>query len=528
MFVIKEFLNQNKLSKLYSEFDDYYQSHPNFPSLFSITDSFSLLGITNVAARIEKDQISELPPFFLAYVKKNPASDDELATVSKKDGALRVCYNDSSCVTLSMIAFEELWNGIVVAIEYDDTIKTREPASSGKQPCLEFLFGSVALLWLVKALLLENTLFFALNSVVSVLGFIVSVIILKESYRDEPGTGFVSKVCASGKNTSCDSVIRSEKSRITAWLEFSDLPLLFFGSSLLVALFDSNSFSAVGMFGLGSLPLIGYSIWIQRVVLKKWCLLCLIVSALVLVQATMFLLAPEWSIRSTVGFLLSVGLVAPVWFILKQLYRDRKNVREENYELRRFKKDHRLFDTLQRELTVPIEELDLLCVRYGNETAPVTLDVMLSPGCRHCHLAFQQALVLFRENPEQIAVRISYNMNPENQGNGNLIVARTILALSQVDMSQAREALEDWHMVALSGKDSLHKNLQQWLKKWEQEFVSDNINHYMGLQFKWCSENDFHYTPVKILNGKQFPREYQLSDLKYFLSEWSEEQLVTK
>src|SRR5690606_12978572 len=98
---------------------------------------------------------------------------------------------------------------------------------------------------------------------------------------------------------------------------------------------------------------------------KKWCLLCLIVSVLVLMQAVMFLWAPEWSIRSTVGFMLSVGLVAPAWFMLKQLYRDRKNAREENYELRRFKKDRRLFDTLQRELTVPIEELDLLCVRFG-------------------------------------------------------------------------------------------------------------------------------------------------------------------
>src|SRR5690606_13799456 len=144
------------------------------------------------------------------------------------------------------------------------------------------------------------------------------------------------------------------------------------------------------------------------------------------------------------------------------------------------KKDRRLFDVLQKELTAPIEALNLLCVQYGNETAPITLDVMLSPGCRHCHVTFQQALVLFRENPEQMNVRISYNMNPENQGNGNLIVARNILALSQVDMRQARQALEDWHMGALSGKDSLHANLQQWLKKWEQKSVNDSIDYHLG------------------------------------------------
>ena len=39
-------------------------------------------------------------------------------------------------------------------------------------------------------------------------------------------------------------------------------------------------------------------------------------------------------------------------------------------------------------------------------------------------------------------------------------------------------------------------------------------------------KNNFNYTPVKIVNDKLFPTEYELNELKYFLNDFIEEKEV--
>jgi hypothetical protein len=53
------------------------------------------------------------------------------------------------------------------------------------------------------------------------------------------------------------------------------------------------------------------------------------------------------------------------------------------------------------------------------------------------------------------------------------------------------------------------------------------VNHQIHQQYNWCSENEFNYTPVKIINDKLFPKEYDINELKYFLNDFSEEKETT-
>lgn len=75
--LIQKFLQINRYSEVKNEFKDLFLSHPNYPSLFAITDSFDLLSIENAAIRVPKEQIVDLPSNFLAYFK------DELILVEK-------------------------------------------------------------------------------------------------------------------------------------------------------------------------------------------------------------------------------------------------------------------------------------------------------------------------------------------------------------------------------------------------------------------------------------------------------------
>src|SRR5688572_67143 len=44
------------------------KSHPQYPSLVSITDTLDWLGIENMAVEIEKEQLQEISTPFLAYL----------------------------------------------------------------------------------------------------------------------------------------------------------------------------------------------------------------------------------------------------------------------------------------------------------------------------------------------------------------------------------------------------------------------------------------------------------------------------
>jgi protein-disulfide isomerase len=66
--------------------------------------------------------------------------------------------------------------------------------------------------------------------------------------------------------------------------------------------------------------------------------------------------------------------------------------------------------------------------------------------------------------------------------------------------------------------------LEAWLKKWRVGVISMKVNQQIQQQYDWCLQNEFNYTPVKIVNGKIFPNEYSISELKYFINDFYEEK----
>ena len=82
--LVQKFLQINRYSEIKNEFKDLFLSHPNYPSLFAITDSLDLLSIENAAIRVPKEQIVDLPSNFLAYFK------EELALVERAKNYVRI------------------------------------------------------------------------------------------------------------------------------------------------------------------------------------------------------------------------------------------------------------------------------------------------------------------------------------------------------------------------------------------------------------------------------------------------------
>jgi hypothetical protein len=218
-------------------------------------------------------------------------------------------------------------------------------------------------------------------------------------------------------------------------------------------------------------------------------------------------------------FLFSLVLLVPIWYVIKSVA---KNVLEnENSlkELKKFKRNYSLLNFLSKKVPVTNGFEDLRGLNFGNRNAVVKLSIIISPSCEHCHKTFQEAFDLVLKFPDKIFLSVLFNINPENADNPYKAVVERLLMINRSTPGKTVEAISDWHIKKMS--------LKKWLKKWSIDSVSIMINQEINKQYEWCSKNDFNYTPVKIVNEKLFPNEYELSELKYFLNDFVEEKETT-
>ena len=300
--LVKKYLHQNQFSEIVDDFEDLFQSHPNYPSLYAITDTLNLLSIENIAVKIPKEQIEELPKQFLALYK------NELVLVNKSDKKISIEKDDLKKIQLDYSNFLEFWNGIILAIEPNTKI-----TSISNKKATSWLLYTLPFIALTSLSIYYNQYTFnAFGSLlISLIGLIVSVFILQEKFGVK--NEMASKFCNMNPSASCNSVIKSKNSKINNYFNFTDLPLLYFGISFLSILIEPSPSSLVfGLISVSSLPIVIYSVWLQKFQLKKWCVLCLAVSFLIVLQSVLLIFAnTSFDIISQINFavLLFVSIV---------------------------------------------------------------------------------------------------------------------------------------------------------------------------------------------------------------------------
>ncbi|MEZ0005897.1 putative membrane protein/thiol-disulfide isomerase/thioredoxin [Flavobacterium sp. 28YEA47A] len=511
--VLKKYLEHNRHGALIEEFKDIYLSHPNYPSLFSVTDTLDVLRIENMAANVPKNQLENLPEHFIAAIQHK---DGEIFVFANKshDTIVYDTENDKKH-TLTIEEFRELWNGLILAVEKNE--KTTDIKKSGIKSTV--IFGLLTAILLISNFAYEFDIYEFFFRTISFIGLLIGIFILLE--KNESGNELVSKICSFNPKTSCDSVIKSKDSRITKWLDFTDLPILFFSINFIAGSLTNLSFGIIGLLSLVSLPICLYSIYLQKTKLKKWCMLCLIISSLVLAQSLLYIFnigSLGITLMAIVHYLIIAMICSAIWFPLKKIMSERKDLADKNKELYRFKRDFNLFEFLSSEVQEPLQLASLKPIHFGNPEASLTLRLFLSPSCGHCHMAYQKAKDFIEKYPEKIRLAIYFNLNIENLENPYVPIAKN---LQQIHLSKGniRQAIDDWHIRNLS--------IEEWLKKWKQEIIGQEAEAELNKQYEWCIKNEFNYTPVKIIDNKLLPKEYELEEIKYFLSELEDQKTAT-
>ncbi len=497
-------------------------SHPDYPSLLSITDTLDELGIENTAVQIEKNKLHEMPVPFLAHLN---GGGGEFAIIKNRDNLEKQFPN-----------FFQRWGGVSIAAEKPGNLKHKENTvwltKDKKQieaVTLTFILLSA---FIISANLISINWLQAGLFIVAVAGIFVSWMIVTKELGIE--NKIADSVC--GKDADCDTVINSKTIKLPLNIGWSDAGIIYF-SFLLIALLIS-SYTAAGsglyillaLFILPAIPVTLLSVYYQWRVVKKWCRLCLITAALLWIQ--FFVLLPQTlSLTQTglanisfsdillSGFLLFI--TAAAWLWLKPLLKGNKKLETENFAGKRFKYNADVFMALlekQRKVDTTAFENDL---QLGNPTAPLQIMVACNPYCGPCAKAHEVLHELVERN--DIGLTVRFTIKTENKEDEKLQAVTYIHQLTNgKEPGYKRMVLHHWNKLM---------NIEKFKEKYQEKKINDNysdigisgtengspsfggVGQALLQQEKWSGESKITFTPNIFINGYELPKQYNVNDL---------------
>jgi uncharacterized membrane protein/RNAse (barnase) inhibitor barstar len=508
---LKKYLRQNQYYDLEDEILVQVESHPNFPSLYAIIDTFTYLEIENVAVKAEKEEFDNLPENFIAVVDSDTGK--ETVFTEKLKDKVRIEFSNGFKKIMTKTEFLTIWSGIVVAIEKNEISSKLNFSGKNNLIAGTFFFVSLVMVFLNNNEYLRVSLVYYL---LIIIGLIISVFLIREEIGIHNES--ISKICNVNEKTSCKAVLSSKGAKIIGDISLSDACLVCFSAIAFLSLFSTfeNSFSIYLSFAFCSIPVLIYSFYYQYFVLKKWCVLCLGIAVVLLFQTILVLNSLskiDISFKAThmIPFVFILSLISIIWIKGKALFKKNMVLKSTEIKYNQLKRKELVFTTLlsnnQQIETNDLDEIKTIVI--GQVEAPVTLYAVLSASCGHCHSAYENILKLIHKKPQEIKAKIIFNVNIKNEDNPtNKVYQQVSHYYFNNETNKAQEALSDWHIKKMT--------LENWKTKWgsTEDPFSDEI---MQQQYNWCYKNDLLFTPAIIINGSVLPKEYQINELSYFL-----------
>jgi len=501
------------------EFAFQIQSHPSYPSLHSITGVLDHFNIENVAAKVpvNNETLDQLPNCFIAQI--NSGNGLELILTEKKKDEYILYDSGKKKKKVSKETFLEIFTGIILAVEKDENIK---PANNNR------VFNYIFLTLLVFSSLF---IFFQSTSSVtsylllslSIIGILISISIVKQEFgiKNTIGDAFCS---SNDEKKDCNAVLTSKGATIFKNYKLSDLSLIYFvglSFSIFFLSIQNLSLNIVFLIGLISFPITIYSIYYQAIVVKKWCLLCLSIAGLLWISAALPFMFSNFTTSFQLIELLTVAisflLFFNIWSYIKPKYTEALDNKKSKIDYYKFKRKYSLFSTLLKSnpsINTTIHNSKEII--FGNKDSNLEIVIITNPFCGHCKPVHKIIDDILHQYSNQVKIIIRFNINTEDLESD----------LSKITMNLLKIYLQKGPETCLTAMTEIYNKLSatKWLDKWQDlDLDTDLYLETFNKQKTWCSDNKINFTPEILINGYSFPKEYDRSDLSYFIEDLYEE-----
>ncbi len=493
------------------------QSHPTYPSLHSFTGVLDHFQIDNIALEVpvNKETLMQLPKSFITGTK----TGDGLMVATISDEYVDLSAGNKKRKRVSIDAVLEQWSGIMLAIDTEDETITYK--NKARRYFGYTLYATTALLLVGAFFAFQPKILPLALFLLSIGGLFISYLIVKHElgFRSR----VVEKICGATETTDCNAVISSKAGFIFKFLKFSDASLIYFSAVTL-------GWIAVSAFQLGtsipvlltflSIPVTLYSLYYQSVIVKQWCPLCLGIIGVLWLQLAAILGAGisftnlNFNLNETYLIILCFTISASLWLFIKPLLEKEQELKKLRIDHYKFKRNFGLFEAAWNRSDRRIHlnrELESQEIILGNPNASLEVLLITSPQCFYCKQAHLDMENIHQSRGEDVKINIRFNVNTEDKANEAYQVSERLLELFH--NGSDKELAEAMHEAYAEDVD-----LNNWLSTWGKA-DSRIYGQVLEKQKQWCLDQSLNFTPALYINGVEFPREYDRSDLLFFIDD---------
>lgn len=494
--------------------------NPDYPSIAAVHDVLQEYKVDNMVLQVEKEKLPEIPVPFIAHLRGKTNGFITVTKVSDNSIYYTAARSFSKIKTMSREDFEKDWSGVSLLAEkteqsgekdFEENLK-KEKVQQWRMPFL--ISATVLLLGLLIGSAAAFTVGFTLLTLLKLAGVIITDLLLW--YEIDKTNPFLQKVCSGSKATNCNAILQSKASKLFGVLSWSEIGFFYFAGGLLaVTLTKEGSAPLLAWLNLLALPYTIFSIYYQWRIAKQWCPLCLAVQVLLITEAVLFFstgMHQSLPAAFTAYSVFAACFLAPIvlWFFIKPYLLKAKEGMEYKNRFFRMKKDPRIFEALlakQKKITASAAGLG---ITLGNPNATNTIIKVCNPYCGPCSKVHPEIHDLLLAN-DNLKVQILFTATVEETDRRSKPVKHLLAIAEKQNENLTEQALHDWYLPDDKDYDAFAAKypMNGELKKQDEKIKAMN---------QWCDEVKIEFTPTFFVNGHQLPENYNVNELKYFLS----------
>lgn len=479
-------------------------THPDYPSIKSISDTYDYFGVENIVANVPFEVLNQLPDNFIGLI------DDKLHLININKNSAFIINEKLEKKKISLEKLKEIWNGVIIAIEPKE-----ENKNSQKIKNESLLLGGLLLTSFLPIIITYNINSIAFN-ICTYIGLLISYFIINESFGINNKT--VAKFCDTiSKKEGCSNVINNTNSKLFNIIPLSDATIVYFSALLLFSVFVDFNVPLLFIISICTLPIIIYSIYYQAVIIKDWCALCIGISVILIIQFLILLYNLNdftFNLSIILKAIFIMVFTTILWNKIKKLQRSNIILEATQIEFFKFKRNKVLFNELLSKKQLINNDLSLLNdnrIFFGATKPKLVIIAVTNPLCGFCAESFHTYCKILNKY-DDVQINFVFSLFTNDTDNPAYKILISFLELyNKNSKKEALDSLNEWFEL---------KNFDDWIKKYEQPNLNNkNIDDLLERHRDWATVNDISKTPTTIINNCFYPNEYSIKDVFYFIDD---------
>lgn len=522
--IIIDYLRAMKLNVSHAYIEKQLLSHPDYPSILSVSDTLEQLGLSVQVGRTEKEQLLNIPYPYLLHSKAH------------QSGFLLI---NNEKVLSNHLEKLKIGEGVVLKAEHKEEVSNPYYEESLQKETLQkwskyivlLSVGMLLLLSLLSNLSFENIIFLLTALAGLTLGYVLIAKDLGVKYAA------VESFCGAGAANHCDKVLTSEYSKLFGTVSFSDAVLSYFAVQTIIAGFvlpfseaTTAWWTVLGGLAALSIPVILFSLYYQWAKIQAWCRLCLLVVGVLTLQIGFFsyaflngLFTPNSpgmvELGTTLSLFAGIGSVV-IW--MKELVKSKKSglLHEVNANRTKYRSD--VFTYLLHKGKQVDSNTLLKDMVIGPKEGPIEILAIINLHCQPCKIAYEELLKLHYMYPNILKIKIrllNSGRNTLKNYSASTYVIRyweNHIYNKDIESSLTKQFFKDWYRY--NDKDLFINKYQ--LTKINKSLSADIV--YENTVYEWITRSTIIKTPTFFLNGFMLPDNYSLKDIPNLMNGFKE------